>query len=138
MKRMHERQNIGKVILLPEPKKSEEKPKSNADGAENVEKDQAAASEKKDEAVEEVKAEKDWVREFVNYVVNTLVKFSQQEEEKEARGQKVCDCCQYSSVCFIVQYVDSAVSFWEHFFFWNKDSLFSDTLWVESFCWCNI
>ncbi|XP_013889382.1 synaptic vesicle membrane protein VAT-1 homolog [Austrofundulus limnaeus] len=59
MKRMHERQNIGKVILLPEPKKSEEKPKSNADAAENVEKNQAVAGEKKDEAVEEVKAEKD-------------------------------------------------------------------------------
>lgn len=59
MKRMHERQNIGKVILLPEPKKSEEKPKSNADAAENVAGNQAAAREKKDEAVEEAKAEKD-------------------------------------------------------------------------------
>ncbi|XP_013124905.2 synaptic vesicle membrane protein VAT-1 homolog [Oreochromis niloticus] len=55
MKRMHERQNIGKVILLPEPKKEEEKPKSNAEAGENVEKNDAAISEKK----EEVKAEKD-------------------------------------------------------------------------------
>ncbi|XP_006791272.1 synaptic vesicle membrane protein VAT-1 homolog [Neolamprologus brichardi] len=56
MKRMHERQNIGKVILLPEPKKEEEKPKSNAEAGENVEKNDAAVSEKKEE---EVKAEKD-------------------------------------------------------------------------------
>lgn len=56
MKRMHERQNIGKVILLPEPKKEEEKPKSNAEVGENVEKNDAAVSEKKEE---EVKAEKD-------------------------------------------------------------------------------
>uniref|UniRef100_A0A668TCN4 Enoyl reductase (ER) domain-containing protein n=1 Tax=Oreochromis aureus TaxID=47969 RepID=A0A668TCN4_OREAU len=56
MKRMHERQNIGKVILLPEPKKEEEKPKSNAEAGENVEKNDAAISEKKEE---EVKAEKD-------------------------------------------------------------------------------
>ncbi|XP_037546989.1 synaptic vesicle membrane protein VAT-1 homolog [Nematolebias whitei] len=59
MKRMHERQNIGKIILLPEPKKSEEQTKSSADAAEGVEKNEAAVSEKKDEAVEEVKAEKD-------------------------------------------------------------------------------
>uniref|UniRef100_A0A1A7WUR2 Vesicle amine transport protein 1 homolog (T. californica) n=1 Tax=Iconisemion striatum TaxID=60296 RepID=A0A1A7WUR2_9TELE len=57
MKRMHERQNIGKVILLPGPKKSEEKPKSNADATETVEKNEAA--EKKEEPAEEVKAEKD-------------------------------------------------------------------------------
>ncbi|XP_030611411.1 synaptic vesicle membrane protein VAT-1 homolog [Archocentrus centrarchus] len=56
MKRMHERQNIGKVILLPEPKKEEEKPKSSAEVGENVEKNDAAVSEKKEE---EVKAEKD-------------------------------------------------------------------------------
>ncbi|XP_023124078.2 synaptic vesicle membrane protein VAT-1 homolog [Amphiprion ocellaris] len=59
MKRMHERQNIGKVILLPEPKKEEEKPKSNAEAGENAEKNEAAVSEKKEEATEEVKAEKD-------------------------------------------------------------------------------
>ncbi|XP_022598509.1 synaptic vesicle membrane protein VAT-1 homolog [Seriola dumerili] len=57
MRRMHERQNIGKVILLPEPKKQEEKPKSNAEPGENVEKSEV--SEKKEEATEEVKAEKD-------------------------------------------------------------------------------
>ncbi|XP_014266043.3 synaptic vesicle membrane protein VAT-1 homolog [Maylandia zebra] len=56
MKRMHERQNIGKVILLPEPKKEEEKPKSNAEAGENVGKNDAAISEKKEE---EVEAEKD-------------------------------------------------------------------------------
>uniref|UniRef100_A0A1A8KS93 Vesicle amine transport protein 1 homolog (T. californica) n=1 Tax=Nothobranchius kuhntae TaxID=321403 RepID=A0A1A8KS93_NOTKU len=56
MKRMHERQNIGKVVLLPEPKKREEKPKSNADA---VEKDEADISEKKEEPAEEVKAEQD-------------------------------------------------------------------------------
>ncbi|MED6292327.1 hypothetical protein CHARACLAT_032714 [Characodon lateralis] len=59
MKRMHDRQNIGKIILLPEPKKSEEKPKSNAEAAENAEKSEAAVSEKKDEPAEEVEAEKD-------------------------------------------------------------------------------
>ncbi|KAF6724988.1 Synaptic vesicle membrane protein VAT-1-like [Oryzias melastigma] len=53
MKRMHDRQNIGKVILLPEPKKKEEeKPKSEVD----VEKTEAAVSEQKEEE-EEVKAE---------------------------------------------------------------------------------
>ncbi|XP_061564647.1 synaptic vesicle membrane protein VAT-1 homolog isoform X2 [Cololabis saira] len=64
MKRMHERQNIGKVILLPEPKKIEEekkedKPTPNAEAAENVEKKEAEVSDKKEEATEEVKAEKD-------------------------------------------------------------------------------
>ncbi|XP_071318740.1 synaptic vesicle membrane protein VAT-1 homolog [Trachinotus anak] len=59
MRRMHERQNIGKVILLPEPKKEEEKPKSNTEPGENVEKTEAAVEEKKEEATEEVKAEKD-------------------------------------------------------------------------------
>ncbi|RVE59478.1 hypothetical protein OJAV_G00188800 [Oryzias javanicus] len=57
MKRMHDRQNIGKVILLPEPKKKkeeEEKPKSEGDTAETVEKTEAAVSEQKEE---EVKAE---------------------------------------------------------------------------------
>ncbi|XP_029383501.1 synaptic vesicle membrane protein VAT-1 homolog [Echeneis naucrates] len=57
MKRMHERQNIGKVILLPEPKKEEDKP--DAEPGEIVEKTEAAVSEKKEEAKEEVKAEKD-------------------------------------------------------------------------------
>lgn len=70
MKRMHERQNIGKVILLPEPKKSEEQPKSSAEAAESVEKNEAAVSKKKDEAVEEVKAEKDW--EFIQIMLSTL------------------------------------------------------------------
>ncbi|KAM7381595.1 hypothetical protein PAMA_012436 [Pampus argenteus] len=59
MRRMHERQNIGKVILLPEPKKEEEKPKPNPEPEENVEKSEAAVDEKKEEATEEVKAEKD-------------------------------------------------------------------------------
>ncbi|KAI9514226.1 Synaptic vesicle membrane protein VAT-1 [Dissostichus eleginoides] len=58
MKRMHERQNIGKVILLPEAKKKEEVvPKSNPEPVENVEKTEAAANEKKEETTEEVKAE---------------------------------------------------------------------------------
>ncbi|KAM6897358.1 synaptic vesicle membrane protein VAT-1 homolog [Xenentodon cancila] len=63
MKRMHERQNIGKVILLPEPKKMEEKreekPTTNAEAEENVEKKEPEVSDKKEEAAEEVKAEKD-------------------------------------------------------------------------------
>ncbi|KAK2820433.1 hypothetical protein Q5P01_023392 [Channa striata] len=59
MRRMHERQNIGKIILLPEPKKEEEEPKSNAEPAEKVEKTESAANEKKEEAAEEVKEEKD-------------------------------------------------------------------------------
>ncbi|XP_047464771.1 synaptic vesicle membrane protein VAT-1 homolog [Mugil cephalus] len=60
MKRMHERQNIGKVILLPEPKKIEEEPKpAAAEPGESAEKSEAAADEKKEEATEEVKAEKD-------------------------------------------------------------------------------
>ncbi|XP_070783239.1 synaptic vesicle membrane protein VAT-1 homolog [Enoplosus armatus] len=59
MRRMHERQNIGKVILLPETKKEEEKPKSDPEPVENVEKTEAPAEEKKEEAIEEVKAEKD-------------------------------------------------------------------------------
>ncbi|KAK5906003.1 hypothetical protein CgunFtcFv8_001906 [Champsocephalus gunnari] len=57
MKRMHERQNIGKVILLPEAKKEEEVPKSNPEPVENVEKTEAAVDEKKEETTEEVKAE---------------------------------------------------------------------------------
>lgn len=59
MRRMHERQNIGKVILLPEAKKEEEKPKSDPEPVENVEKTEAAVDEKKEEATNEVKAEKD-------------------------------------------------------------------------------
>lgn len=59
MKRMHERQNIGKVILLPDPKKEEEKPTSNTEPGENEAKTEADVSEKKEEATEEVKAEKD-------------------------------------------------------------------------------
>lgn len=55
MKRMHERQNIGKVILVPEPKKEEEKPKSGAEAGEN----EAAINKKKEEVTEEVKAETD-------------------------------------------------------------------------------
>ncbi|KAI3365229.1 hypothetical protein L3Q82_010324 [Scortum barcoo] len=58
MKRMHERQNIGKIILLPEAKKVEEKPKSSPEPAENVEKTEADVNEKKEEATEEVTAEK--------------------------------------------------------------------------------
>ncbi|KAF3704377.1 Synaptic vesicle membrane protein VAT-1 -like protein [Channa argus] len=59
MRRMHERQNIGKIILLPEPKKKDEEPKSNAEPAEEVEKNESAATEKKEDASEEVKEEKD-------------------------------------------------------------------------------
>lgn len=55
MRRMQERKNVGKVILLPEAKKEEEKPKSNAEPVETVE--QTEAAEKKEEATEEVKAE---------------------------------------------------------------------------------
>lgn len=58
MRRMHERQNIGKVILLPEAKKEEEKPKTNPEPVENEEKTEAAVKEEKEEAKEEVKAEK--------------------------------------------------------------------------------
>uniref|UniRef100_A0A673AS89 Synaptic vesicle membrane protein VAT-1 homolog n=1 Tax=Sphaeramia orbicularis TaxID=375764 RepID=A0A673AS89_9TELE len=55
MRRMHERQNIGKVILLPEPKKEEEKPKP--EPGENVGKTEAGAKENKEETTKEVKAE---------------------------------------------------------------------------------
>ncbi|XP_037610352.1 synaptic vesicle membrane protein VAT-1 homolog [Sebastes umbrosus] len=71
MKRMHERLNIGKVILLPEAKKEEvkpksepekpksepEKPKSDPEPVQNAEKPEGAANEKKEETTEEVKAE---------------------------------------------------------------------------------
>ncbi|XP_075949886.1 synaptic vesicle membrane protein VAT-1 homolog [Anarhichas minor] len=64
MKRMHERQNIGKVILLPEAKEEEAKEeeeaaesKSNPEPVENVEKTEAAIDEKEEKATEEVKAE---------------------------------------------------------------------------------
>ncbi|KAF1373836.1 hypothetical protein PFLUV_G00243070 [Perca fluviatilis] len=56
-RRMHERQNIGKVILLPEAKKEEEKPKSSPELVENVEKTEAAVNVKEEETTEEVKAE---------------------------------------------------------------------------------
>lgn len=56
---MHERQNIGKVILLPETKKKEEKPNPESEPAENVEKTEAAIIEEKEDATEEVEAEKD-------------------------------------------------------------------------------
>lgn len=59
MRRMHERQNIGKVILLPDPKKKEEEPKSGPEPGEKVEKTESATNEKKEGATEEVKAEKD-------------------------------------------------------------------------------
>lgn len=57
MRRMHERQNIGKVILLPEAKKEEEKPKSDPEPVEKVENTEAAVNKKKEETTEEVKAE---------------------------------------------------------------------------------
>lgn len=64
MRRMHERQNIGKVILLPDPKKKEEEeeegePQSNAEAGERVEKTESAASETKEGATEEAEAAKD-------------------------------------------------------------------------------
>lgn len=59
MRRMHERQNIGKVILLPEPKKVEENPKSDPEPVETVGKPEAAVIEQKEAAAEEVKEEKD-------------------------------------------------------------------------------
>ncbi|KAF7642156.1 hypothetical protein LDENG_00263350 [Lucifuga dentata] len=57
MRRMHERQNIGKVILLPEPKKEEDKPQSSPEPGDKTE--AVVKEEKKEEAMEEVKAEKD-------------------------------------------------------------------------------
>ncbi|KAL6094978.1 vat1 [Pungitius sinensis] len=57
MRRMHERQNIGKVILLPERKQEEAKSNSNAEPVENAEKTEAAIDEKEEEVTEEVKAE---------------------------------------------------------------------------------
>lgn len=64
MKRMHERLNIGKVILLPEAKKEEEKPKSETEKpksdpepVQSAEKPEGATNEKKEETTEEVKAE---------------------------------------------------------------------------------
>lgn len=50
MKRMHDRQNVGKVILLPEPKKEEEKPKTPTESGEKEEKSEAVAKEMKEEA----------------------------------------------------------------------------------------
>ncbi|KAM8836620.1 synaptic vesicle membrane protein VAT-1 homolog [Spinachia spinachia] len=57
MRRMHERQNIGKVILLPERKPEDAKSNSNVEPVENGEKTEAAIDEKKEEATGEVKAE---------------------------------------------------------------------------------
>ncbi|XP_034414182.1 synaptic vesicle membrane protein VAT-1 homolog [Cyclopterus lumpus] len=57
MRRMQERQNIGKVILLPEAKTEEVKSKSNPEPVEKVEQTEAAVNEKEEEATEEVKAE---------------------------------------------------------------------------------
>ncbi|XP_071776427.1 synaptic vesicle membrane protein VAT-1 homolog [Centroberyx gerrardi] len=61
MRRMHERHNIGKVVLLPEPKKEEDKPKSNPEPEEAADKTEATVNEEKKEAAntEEVKAEED-------------------------------------------------------------------------------
>lgn len=59
MRRMHERQNVGKVILLPEPKKEEEKPQSPTESEDKEEKSDAAAKETKEEVAEEVKTEQD-------------------------------------------------------------------------------
>lgn len=59
MRRMHERQNVGKVILLPEPKKEEEKPQSPTESEEKEENSDAAAKETKEEVTEEVKTEQD-------------------------------------------------------------------------------
>lgn len=50
MRRMHERQNVGKVILLPEPKKEEEKAKTPTESGEKMEKSEAAAKEMTEEA----------------------------------------------------------------------------------------
>lgn len=57
MRRMHERQNIGKVILLPERKPEDTKSNSNVEPVENGEKTEAAIDEKEEKATEEVKAE---------------------------------------------------------------------------------
>ncbi|XP_023863076.1 synaptic vesicle membrane protein VAT-1 homolog [Salvelinus sp. IW2-2015] len=58
MRRMHERNNIGKVILLPEPKKEEEKPESNPEPAETEDKEEEENEENKTEtSTEEVKRE---------------------------------------------------------------------------------
>ncbi|XP_031654892.1 synaptic vesicle membrane protein VAT-1 homolog [Oncorhynchus kisutch] len=58
MRRMHERNNIGKVILLPEPKKEEEKPESNPEPAETEDKKEEEKDEDKMETgTEEVKRE---------------------------------------------------------------------------------
>lgn len=59
MRRMHERQNVGKVILLPEPKKEEEKPQTPTESEDKEEKSDAAAKETKEEVAEEVKTEQD-------------------------------------------------------------------------------
>lgn len=54
MTRMQERQNIGKVILLPEPKKEEDKPQTNAEPEDKTE--ATIKEEKKEEVTEEDKA----------------------------------------------------------------------------------
>lgn len=114
MKRMHERQNIGKVILLPEPKKEEEKPKSNAEAGENVEKNDAAISEKKEE---EVEAEKDWVRVFISRVSFFALLFKEKEKKKRQGEGKKQDVMNSLSVffwkcwwIFVVQYGYTVVS----------------------------
>ncbi|CAN9509265.1 unnamed protein product [Ophioblennius macclurei] len=59
LKRMQERQNIGKIILLPKPKKEEKKPEPKAEEGKNVEQNEAAVDQKQEEATEEAEAGKD-------------------------------------------------------------------------------
>lgn len=116
MKRMHERQNIGKVILLPEPKKEEEKPKSNAEAGENVEKNDAAISEKKEE---EVEAEKDWVRVFISRVSFFALLFK--EKKKKAGWRKKARCHEFFVSIFLEMLMDFCCAIWLYcgVFVWN-------------------
>lgn len=121
MRRMHERQNIGKVILLPETKKEEEKPKSDPEPVENVEKTEAAVNEKKEEATEEVKAEKDWVRVFIlndifKHILNEFPfvqsskKGKKREEKHDAMNSLTLSVFSNVYEDLAVQYVYSVVS----------------------------
>ncbi|XP_076008007.1 synaptic vesicle membrane protein VAT-1 homolog [Genypterus blacodes] len=57
MSRMHERKNIGKVILLPEPKEEEDKPQSDSEPGDKTE--APIEEEKKEEVTEEETAKQD-------------------------------------------------------------------------------
>lgn len=129
MRRMHERQNIGKVILLPEAKKEEEKPKSDAEPVENAEKTAAADNQKKEEATEEVK---DWVRVLLDSCALPVLCCS-----KEKRGMIPLIFHPFQSSqhlksiiykCFKVKIVTVFV-YMRNKAVWQEQQLFGTTMW---------